>query len=106
MTMQSHHSNTFLSFQPATSLLLSTNFVDQLLHEERVCDIIMPRTPTRAVLEENGELSPRQSRLLDAIEGKDKGRGYSRSRSRSLKLTRRGVVGSQQEPRRGYLDTQ
>ena len=31
----------------------------------------MPRIPKRAVLEENGELAPRQSRLLDAMEGKD-----------------------------------
>jgi pre-mRNA-splicing factor 38A len=61
-------------------------FVDQLLNEERVCDIILPRIPKRAVLEENGELAPRQSRLLDAMEGKDEedtGRGRSRSRSRS-----------------------
>ena len=61
-------------------------FVDQLLNEERVCDIILPRIPKRAVLEENGELAPRQSRLLDAMEGKDEedtGRGHSQSRSRS-----------------------
>ena len=60
-------------------------FVDQLLNEERVCDIILPRIPKRAVLEENGELAPRQSRLLDAMEGKDEetGRGRSRSQSRS-----------------------
>ena len=41
----------------------------------------MPRIPRRAVLEENGELAPRQSRLLDAMEGKDENRGHSRSRS-------------------------
>lgn len=41
----------------------------------------MPRIPKRAVLEENGELVPRQSRLLDAMEGKDENRGHSRSRS-------------------------
>jgi pre-mRNA-splicing factor 38A len=59
-------------------------FVDQLLNEERVCDIILPRIPKREVLEENGELTPRQSRLLDAMEGKDEdnaSRGRSRSRS-------------------------
>ena len=57
-------------------------FVDQLLNEERVCDIILPRIPKREVLEENGELPPRQSRLLDAMEGKDEDNA-SRSRSQS-----------------------
>jgi pre-mRNA-splicing factor 38A len=55
-------------------------FVDQLLNDERVCDIILPRLPKRAVLEENGELAQRQSLLLDAMEGKEEG---TRSRSRS-----------------------
>jgi pre-mRNA-splicing factor 38A len=31
----------------------------------------MPRIPKREVLEENGELTPRKSHLLDAMEGKD-----------------------------------
>ena len=58
-------------------------FVDQLLNEERVCDIILPRLPKRTVLEENGELAPRQSHLLDAMEGKDEEDTRSRSRSSS-----------------------
>ena len=45
-------------------------FVDSLLNEERVCDIIMPRMTKREVLEDLGELGPRKSRLLDAMEGK------------------------------------
>ncbi|KAH9065281.1 PRP38 family-domain-containing protein [Lactarius vividus] len=59
-------------------------FVDQLLNEERVCDLILPRISKRAVLEENSELAPRQSRLLAAMEGKDeeKTRGRRRSTSR------------------------
>ncbi|KAI9508887.1 PRP38-domain-containing protein [Russula earlei] len=57
-------------------------FVDQLLNDERVCDIILPRIPKRAILEENGELAPRQSILLDAMEGKDE-EGSRRGRSRS-----------------------
>jgi len=66
-------------------------FVDQLLNEERVCDIILPRLPKRSVLEENGELAPRQSHLLDAMEGKDEEdtRGRSRSRSRSSRRSSR-----------------
>ena len=72
-------------------------FVDQLLNEERVCDIILPRIPKRGVLEENGELSPRQSRLLDAMEGKDEdnaSRGRSRSRSRDSSRSSRSPMGS------------
>ena len=59
-------------------------FIDELLNEERVCDLILPRIPKREVLEESGELAPRQSRLLAAMEGKDeeKTRGRSRSTSR------------------------
>ncbi|KAI0688762.1 PRP38 family-domain-containing protein [Cytidiella melzeri] len=59
-------------------------FVDSLLNEERVCDIIMPRITKREVLEDLGELGPRKSRLLDAMEGKsDRGRSRTRSESRS-----------------------
>ncbi|KAJ3474242.1 hypothetical protein NLI96_g12569 [Meripilus lineatus] len=63
-------------------------FVDSLLNEERVCDIILPRMTKRDVLEDNGELGPRKSRLLDAMEGKSehgsqRGRSGSRSSSRS-----------------------
>ncbi|KAL9714935.1 hypothetical protein Ac2012v2_001595 [Leucoagaricus gongylophorus] len=61
-------------------------FVYQLLTEERVCDIVMPRLQKREILEETGELGPRKSRLLDAMEGGDENgsvRASSRSRSRS-----------------------
>jgi len=61
-------------------------FVYQLLTEERVCDIVMPRIQKREILEETGELGPRKSRLLDAMEGDDEDRSVradSRSRSRS-----------------------
>jgi pre-mRNA-splicing factor 38A len=56
-------------------------FVDQLLTEERVCDIILPRLAKRQVLEENGEIGPRKSQLLDALEGKDHGSEGRQSRS-------------------------
>ncbi|VDC03120.1 unnamed protein product [Peniophora sp. CBMAI 1063] len=61
-------------------------FVDQLLSEERVCDIILPRIQKRQILEENGEIGPRKSRLLDAMEGREeeaRSDRTSRSRSRS-----------------------
>ncbi len=77
-------------------------FVDQLLNEERVCDIIMPRIAKREVLEENGELTPRQSRLLDAMEGKDEddaSRGRSRSRSRDSSRSSRSPTGTSDRSR-------
>ncbi|TFY64193.1 hypothetical protein EVJ58_g2788 [Rhodofomes roseus] len=67
------------------SLTFMDEFVDNLLVEERVCDIILPRLTKRDVLEDNGEMGPRQSRLLDAMEGKSE-HGSDRSRSSSLKL--------------------
>lgn len=39
-------------------------FIDELLREERVCDVILPRIQKRSVLEESGELEPKVS-LLD-----------------------------------------
>ena len=65
------------------SLTYIDEFVDNLLVEERVCDIILPRLTKRDVLEDNGELGPRKSRLLDAMEGKSE-HGSERSPSRSL----------------------
>ena len=63
-------------------LTFMDEFVDSLLTEERVCDIILPRITRRDVLEDNGELGPRKSRLLDAMEGKSRD-GSDRSRSPS-----------------------
>jgi pre-mRNA-splicing factor 38A len=51
------------------SLVFMDEFVYSLLTEERVCDIIMPRLAKRQLLEENGEIGPRKSRLLAAMEG-------------------------------------
>ena len=77
------------------SLTYMDEFVDSLLNQERVCDIIMPRLQKRQVLEENAEIGPRKSRLLDAMEGKsdagiknssdmsDRSRSRSSSRSHS-----------------------
>jgi len=62
-------------------------FVDQLLTEERVCDIILPRITKRSTLEENDEIGPRKSRLLKAMEGKSE-HGSERSRSRSTDSSR------------------
>jgi pre-mRNA-splicing factor 38A len=70
-----------LSFYAAGySILHFDEFVDQLLTEERVCDIILPRLTKRDVLEETEGLAPRTSVLEDALEGSDNdedGRGRS-----------------------------
>ena len=63
------------------SLTFMDAFVYSLLTEERVCDIILPRLAKRQVLEENGDIGPRKSRLLDALEGRSE-QGSERSRSR------------------------
>ncbi|KAF7969998.1 hypothetical protein HWV62_24069 [Athelia sp. TMB] len=82
------------------TLTYMDEFVNQLLTEERVCDIILPRMAKRQVLEENGEIGPRKSRLLDALEGNsehgsERGRSRSRSQSRSSRGSRRDVGGSE-----------
>ncbi|KAJ7929366.1 PRP38 family-domain-containing protein [Mycena leptocephala] len=89
------------------SLTYMDEFVDQLLTEERVCDIILPRLTKRSTLEENGEIGPRQSRLLDALEGKSehgsarsqsRSTGRSRSRSRSPRRAARSLSRSSRTP--------
>lgn len=43
-------------------------FIDSLLRDERVCDVILPRIQSRHVLEENNELEPKVSILEEDIE--------------------------------------
>lgn len=42
-------------------------FIDQLLTEERVCDVILPRLTKREVLEDTEGLAPRQSLLVSDV---------------------------------------
>ncbi|KIM58703.1 hypothetical protein SCLCIDRAFT_1218394 [Scleroderma citrinum Foug A] len=72
------------------SLVYFDEFIYQLLTEERACDIILPRLPKRQTLEESGEIGPRKSRLLDAMEGKSDHGGSDRSRSPSPSRSRDG----------------
>merc|ERR1712096_500349 len=46
-------------------------FIDDLIREERVCDVIMPRVQKRHVLEENEMLEPRISALDDDLDDLD-----------------------------------
>ncbi|KAJ8873233.1 hypothetical protein PR048_026867 [Dryococelus australis] len=43
-------------------------YIDELLREERLCDIILPRIQKRHVLEENNELEPKLSALEDDLD--------------------------------------
>jgi pre-mRNA-splicing factor 38A len=43
-------------------------YVDSLLHDERVCETALPRIPTRYALEETDELEPRVSLLGSEID--------------------------------------
>lgn len=43
-------------------------FIDELLREERVCDVILPRIQKRQVLEESGDLDPKISLLDDDLD--------------------------------------
>lgn len=75
-------------------------FIDELLREERACDVILPRIQKRQVLESSNQLDPRRSLLDDDLEEMDsesdeeeeKQSPRRRSRSRSL------------SPKRGYRD--
>eukprot|EP00090_Calanus_glacialis_P030755 TRINITY_DN4994_c0_g1_i1.p1 TRINITY_DN4994_c0_g1~~TRINITY_DN4994_c0_g1_i1.p1 ORF type:complete len:310 (-),score=122.18 TRINITY_DN4994_c0_g1_i1:69-998(-) len=105
--------------------------IDQLLHEERVCDVQLPRIQKRSVLEENNELEPRTSvlegDLLEEQDGssdeepeqvvedrrrverekerdRDRKRHRSRSRSRDRRERRRGDSQERKSDRRGERD--
>ncbi|KAI8822577.1 Pre-mRNA-splicing factor 38, partial [Fimicolochytrium jonesii] len=43
-------------------------FVDELLHSDRVCDTILPRITKRHIMEENGDIEPRISPLEEDLE--------------------------------------
>ncbi|NXL45011.1 PR38A factor, partial [Podilymbus podiceps] len=73
-------------------------FIDELLHKERVCDIILPRLQKRYVLEEAEQLEPRVSALeedMDDVESSEE------EEEEDEKLER---VPSPDHRRRGYRD--
>lgn len=49
-------------------LIHMDEFIDELLREERICDVILPRLQKRNVLEENNQLEPRVSALEEDLE--------------------------------------
>ena len=60
--------------QQGFSLTYMDEFVDSLLREERVCDIALPRIPTRFALEETDELEPRENLLGSEIDSDEDGK--------------------------------
>ncbi|XP_069126313.1 pre-mRNA-splicing factor 38A-like [Argopecten irradians] len=52
-------------------LIHMDEFIDELLREERVCDIILPRIQKRTVMEESNSLDPRVSALEEDLENMD-----------------------------------
>ncbi|KAG0375191.1 hypothetical protein BGX24_009425 [Mortierella sp. AD032] len=78
------------------TLIHMDEYIDELLREERVCDVVLPRLTKRHVLEDAGELDPRISTLeklemeleeeRKAEEKAARGRSSSRSKSRSLAI--------------------
>ncbi|EPS37884.1 hypothetical protein H072_8502 [Dactylellina haptotyla CBS 200.50] len=60
-----------LRTQAGFKLTFVDEFIDDLLTKERVCDIALPRMPTRAQLEDMDELEPRESLVSDVEEDSD-----------------------------------
>lgn len=94
--------------QAQFELVHMDEFIDELLREERVCDVILPRIQKRHILEENNEIEAKISALeddldedidmedvdltkyqLDSVKEKEKKeRKRERSRSRERKRSR------------------
>lgn len=93
-------------------------FIDELLREDRVNDIILPRVQKRVILEENNELEPKVSALdddldedvvseeesflekLSKLDGKRDAKKSKRDRSRSKDRERRSDKNKEKEKER------
>ncbi|XP_048395981.1 pre-mRNA-splicing factor 38A isoform X2 [Stegostoma tigrinum] len=73
-------------------------FMDELLHEERVCDIILPRLQKRYVLEEAEMLDTRVSALEEDMDDVDTSEDEDEDEDKGDR------VPSPEPPRRGYRD--
>ncbi|KAF9928206.1 hypothetical protein FBU30_002549 [Linnemannia zychae] len=92
------------------SLIHMDEFIDDLLREERVCDVVLPRLTKRYVLEDAGELDPRISQVLDQDQGQDQGRDQDQGQdpclSRAPVLDLVLVVALQDNPADRIVDDQ
>lgn len=66
-----------LSLSPPADLELLhvDEFIDELLRDDRVCDIILPRIQKRFTLEQNEQLEPRVSALDDDLSDEESDEG-------------------------------
>ncbi|KAF3902123.1 hypothetical protein ABW21_db0203955 [Orbilia brochopaga] len=64
-----------LRTQTGFRLTYVDEFIDELLTKERVCDIALPRMPTRTQLEDLDELEPREPLVSDVGSDEDDGDG-------------------------------
>ncbi|XP_061175342.1 pre-mRNA-splicing factor 38A-like [Saccostrea echinata] len=81
-------------------LIHMDEFIDNLLRDERVCDIILPRIQKRHILEENNELESRVSALDEDLEDMDTDEEEAMERSPSPVDRRHGDRGSPPRHRR------
>jgi len=81
------------------------DIIDKLLTEERYFDVILPRIPTRLMLEQQGKLAPRKSQLedLDNFEAPEED-SKEKSRKRVKSEDRRSRSGSRDRRRRRRRD--
>ncbi|NXQ37801.1 PR38A factor, partial [Catharus fuscescens] len=82
-------------------------FIDELLHEERVCDIILPRLQKRYVLEEAEQLEPRVSALeedMDDVESSEEEEEEDEKVDPPLTGLQLERIPSPDHRRRGYRD--
>ncbi|OWF42142.1 pre-mRNA-splicing factor 38A-like [Mizuhopecten yessoensis] len=70
-------------------LIHMDEFIDELIREERVCDIILPRLQKRTVMEESNTLDPRVSALEEDLENMDTSDDEEAVHERSLSPERR-----------------
>ncbi|XP_063247106.1 pre-mRNA-splicing factor 38A-like [Prinia subflava] len=74
-------------------------FIDELLHQERVCDIILPRLQKRCVLEEAEQLEPRDSALEEDTDDVESSEEEEEEEDEKLEW-----IPSSDHGRRGYRD--
>ncbi|ALC41567.1 Prp38 [Drosophila busckii] len=78
-------------------------YIDELLRNDRVCDIILPRIQKRSILEENNELEPKVSvldeDLDDEVPSEDEAKEMEEKES---SRTKNNTSTSDRRPRRGH----
>ncbi|KAG0225484.1 Pre-mRNA-splicing factor 38A [Actinomortierella wolfii] len=74
------------------TLTYMDEFVDELLREERVCDVVLPRLTKRYVLEDAGELDPRVSTLETIMKELEDEQGQAGDEGRIQKKVQKQIT--------------